>query len=456
LACLSPDLLAALRASLGEVIRTVGADLGWIALQGASGLDVACARGIPDDPATVDAPWLADLAKPVVADREMALLDVESGLVLAVPLDARDRVLGVLAVIRRPPRAYSVDDVHHVTAAGARIVAAIKSDALGSDQGQADRSRLLLEAAETINSNLDSSSLETTILVEAARLGAAQKSVLFMLRGDVLFAQEALGLSEQSRMLLEVPLEGSLYGQAVLDGETVAVEDVEAAEFGDAPPPCAGECRSMIVAPLQSHRATSGVLALFYDEPRHFSQDERAVVHMFAIQAAIALDNRRLMREKDRMAVRDGLTGVYNRGYLELAMDRVAKGLRRNDGDVSILFVDVDNLKEANNTGGRQAGDLLLLHLATLLQQCCRDTDVVARYGGDEFVVLMPDTDAEGARQVAVKVDVALARHNAAAVGPARLSASSCMLSAGAADVDTLLREADRRMHAAKRSRGRR
>lgn len=454
---ISTELTAALRARLEEVIETVGAEGGWIALRGELGLEVACVHGIPgDDLADVASRWCGGLAAYVVDERRMAILDDESGSLLAVPLESPSRVLGVLALIKRPPRDYSADDVYHVTAAGARIAGAIHSDQPARDQDRAHRSRLLLEAAETVNSSLDSLSLETTILAEATRLGAAQRSALLVSKGDVLVAQEALGFSDRCQALLVVPLEGTLFGRAVLSGDTVTVEDVGAEGLGGPPLPCTEECRAVMVAPLRSHRATYGALALFYDEPQTFDEDVKAVVRTFAIQAAIALDNRRLMQEKDRMAVRDGLTGVYNRSYLELAMERAAKDLRRNGGTVSVLFIDVDGMKEVNDTYGHQAGDGLLELLATLLQQSCRETDIVARYGGDEFVVLMPGTDAEGARQVALKVDAALECQNAQAAGPARLSASAGTHTAGAADIDELLREADRLMYVSKRLRSRR
>ena len=328
--------------------------------------------------------------------------------------------------------------------------------AAGPAAGQAfsTQSRLLLEAAVIINSSLDSSSLEATILAEAARLAGVHKAVLLMSRGDVLVAQEALGLSERSRRSLVVPLEGSVFGRALLSGETVAVEDVGSAAPGAARALCADEGGSLLVAPLQSHRAAYGALVLLSSEARTFGEDELAIVRTFAIHAAIALDNRRLMREKERLAVRDGLTDVYNRGYLELALERTARDLRRNGGSASVLFFDIDGMKTVNDTYGHQAGDRLLVTLATLLQQCCRDTDVVARYGGDEFVVLMPDTGAEGARRVAAEVDAALARHNESVSEGTRLSASSGAHSVDAEGIDSLLREADRRMYAAKRLRG--
>ena len=269
----APDGATTLQACLDDAIATAAADGGWIALLGERGLELACAGGVlRDDLTLATPPWMARLERLVTDEREMAHLDDEAGSLLAVPLETADRVLGVLALIRRPPRPYSVDDVYHVTANGARIAAVIGSDPQALDWAPVERTQSLLEAAETINSCLDSSSLETTILAEATRLVAAQRSALLLSKGDVLVAQEALGFSEECRRLFVVPLEGSLFGRAVLSGDTVVVEDVGAGGLGAAVPHCQGECGAIMVAPLQSHRATFGALALFYDEPRRLGE----------------------------------------------------------------------------------------------------------------------------------------------------------------------------------------
>jgi diguanylate cyclase (GGDEF)-like protein len=272
-------------------------------------------------------------------------------------------------------------------------------------------------------------------------------------RGDVLVAKEVFGLGDKFKQLFVVPLAYSLFGQAVLDGDTRAIDDVAAEGSIDAHLADEGGYRAFLAAPLQSYRGTHGALAVFYDSARHFCEDEKTLFRAFAIHATIALDNQRLIQERDRMAVLDGLTRVYNRSYLELTLERTTKEVRRNGGVVSILFLDLDDMKKVNDNHGHQVGDRLLRELAALLGESCRETDIVARYGGDEFVVLMPGTDEEGARRVAVKVDEAIARHNAASEGPVRLSASMGMHTAGGADITDLLLEADRRMYAMKRSR---
>ena len=468
----SLDLETVLTVGLDKVIDILRVDGGWIALDRDLTLELVCHRGISQDYAAtiVRVPRdeaVAGLAftshETVIAgDTAASPLVSPSALregiatMLVLPLRSRSRVLGVLAAVTRGPRCYSADDIDAAGAAGAELAVAIEQALLiRAQRDRIDDQRLLLDAAETISRSVDSASLETNILAEAARLVDAQKSALLAVRGDVLVAREVYGLSENFKQLFVVPLVDSLFGKAVLDGETVAVEEVgaegaTAARLGDE-----GEYRSLLTAPLQSHRGTYGALAVFYDRTRHFREYDKTLFRTFAIHATIALDNRRLIHEKEQMAVRDGLTGVYNRSYLELTLERTTKEVRRNGGFVSILFLDLDDMKKLNDTFGHQAGDRALRELATLLRESCRETDIVARYGGDEFVVLMPATDENGAKRVALKVDEAIARHNAAVEESARLSASVGRHTAGAAHIGDVLHEADRRMYAMKRSRGR-
>ena len=208
----------------------------------------------------------------------------------------------------------------------------------------------------------------------------------------------------------------------------------------------------MTAAPLESHRAAYGVLALFFAGPRPFGDDERAALRTLAIHAAIALDNRRLMRDKEHMAVRDGLTDVFNRGYLELAMERTVKDVRRNGGDVSILFVDVDGMKHVNDTHGHHAGDVLLVELAQLLRDSCRDGRRRAlrrrRVRGPHAEHRCRRRRRGGAQGGGRDRGAQRGRH-----APPRLSASTGTHTATADGVDTLLQEADRQMYAAKRTR---
>ena len=101
----------------------------------------------------------------------------------------------------------------------------------------------------------------------------------------------------------------------------------------------------------------------------------------------------------------------------------------------------------------KRAGDTLLTDLAAILASCSRESDVVARYGGDEFVILMPDTDAAGAQAVAAKIAAAVRRRNAEAQAAAPLSVSMGRHTAVGAEVSDLLRTADREMYAMKRAR---
>jgi diguanylate cyclase (GGDEF)-like protein len=460
------DLDAELVTGLDEILGLAHGDAGWIALSDGVAFELACRRGIVDElAAAVDGAradegpageafttgravaWraAASAAAPAAPDTGAALL--------ALPLQTERGALGVAVAFGGVAAACAGERLAQVQAVCDRLAGRVEQAVRLREQlDHLALQQRLLAAVETVARSVESGSLETTILAEAARLLDAEQAVLLVLRGDVLVASDAYGLDERSARLFVVPLEDSLFGRAVLNGGTVAVDERDPIAAGAL---AGGGWRALLATPLQSCRGTYGALCVFSDRPRRYRHHETTVLRTFAAHAMIALDNRRLICEKDEMAVRDGLTGVYNRSYLELALARTTKEVRRSGGVASVLFLDLDGMKQVNDGYGHEAGDTLLRRLAGLLVESCRETDVVARYGGDEFVVLMPGTDSSGARRVAAKVDEALARHNETAAPAARLSASMGLHSAGGADIGGLLREADRRMYATKRSRRR-
>ena len=468
----SLDLDTVLNMGLEKVLEILQADAGWVSLHADRVFTIGSHRGV--SAAFVKESRVLEWGEGLVgvvaeAQQTMVIPDAASGPVLlplagrdglvsllGVPLKAQGELLAVLAVATRQQRNFSAEDIYFATAAGAQLAAAIERALLFRKQlERTTHERRLLEAAETVNRSLDSHSLPRVILAEAAALMDAQKSALLVVHDDTLMAEAVYGLSDDYRRLFLLPLHDSMSGRAILDGHTIAVSDVDEEPLVDAELVREGGYRAFLTAPLKSYQGTSGALTVYYDEARQFTEDDQTLLRTFAVQAAIALDNRLLMHEKDQMAVRDGLTGVFNRSYLEMTLERTIVDLRRNGGRASILFLDVDDLKSVNDGRGHQAGDRLLQTLAGLLVGSCRESDIVARYGGDEFVVLMPDTDGDGARSVSDKIVDSIARHNAGSPDDSPLSASMGMHTAGGKDVETLLQEADRRMYAMKRARQR-
>ncbi len=126
------------------------------------------------------------------------------------------------------------------------------------------------------------------------------------------------------------------------------------------------------------------------------------MLSLFADQLAAATENKLLHLELKKTAERDGLTGLYNRGFLETALQISIQGKAQAPSlDFAVLMMDVDRLKEVNDHYGHLAGDQLILSVARYLQRHCRESDILARCGGDEFVILFPSADLTAAKRMA-------------------------------------------------------
>lgn len=119
---------------------------------------------------------------------------------------------------------------------------------------------------------------------------------------------------------------------------------------------------------------------------------------------AIALDNALSFQRSEALSVTDDLTGLSNSRYLKLVLRREEKRAVRSKNPLSVLFIDMDGFKNVNTDHGHLAGSEALVEAGEIMRGCARETDVVARYGGDEFALVLPDTPPEGALAVARRI----------------------------------------------------
>ena len=134
-------------------------------------------------------------------------------------------------------------------------------------------------------------------------------------------------------------------------------------------------------------------------------------IRMLLEPAAVALDNALQLKRAEALSVTDDLTRLYNSRYLNQVLRRETKRASRSGRPVSLLFIDLDGFKSINDTHGHLFGSRALVEAATVIRGSARETDVVARFGGDEFALILPDTGAEGAYAVGERIRERIADH---------------------------------------------
>jgi diguanylate cyclase (GGDEF)-like protein len=163
---------------------------------------------------------------------------------------------------------------------------------------------------------------------------------------------------------------------------------------------------SLIVVPLRGRGGAIGVLTIErLGVGNTFSAEEFELVQLFAAQVSIALQNAEVFQAVEIRARTDDLTGLFNHGTFQEWLDRSV----RDGNPFSLIMLDLDDFRNVNNDLGHQAGDTLLREIADSLVRAGRDSDLIFRYGGDEFTLLLPNTDEAGAIQVAERARLAVA-----------------------------------------------
>lgn len=215
--------------------------------------------------------------------------------------------------------------------------------------------------------------------------------------------------------------------------------------------------QAMVVAPIYQGPDPLGMLGIFFHHPRQFDEQASPLANALAAQAARAVANLRLRAQLRHAATHDETTGLPNRRLLE---EYLEGNLEQQQDFVAVIFIDLDGFKGINDSLGHQAGDDLLREVGARLQTAVRLDDLVARFGGDEFVVVCQVASEVAAAEVAERIRVALGAPYGMLPDGMRISASVGLSvdegKALVAGADHLLRASDQAMYRAKAAGGNR
>ena len=223
-----------------------------------------------------------------------------------------------------------------------------------------------------------------------------------------------------------------------------------------APAPGEPTGATVVAVPLTSSTTVIGVLLLLdRADGEEFDDRDLSTLRTFTSQATVAVDNVLLHEEARRLSVTDGLTGLWNFRYFQLTLAKEIERGSRFDRPLALLMLDLDHFKRVNDQYGHQRGDAVLIELAERLRGLVRDVDTLARYGGEELVVVLPETDEPGAVRAAERICEAVRATTFGLSGelpvPVTVSIGVAVFPGHGVTPSALLRAADDALYAAKR-----
>jgi len=159
-----------------------------------------------------------------------------------------------------------------------------------------------------------------------------------------------------------------------------------------------------MVAPVIVANQVYGILRVEHPEPNVFSNDDLRILDYFSDLGAIILENLYYLKRIEDLAITDGITGLYVHRYMIEKLQGEIRRYKEYNIPVSIIMLDIDNFKLFNDTYGHPFGDQVLINVSKIIKQTIRETDFPVRYGGDEFVIILPQTNLLGAKILAERL----------------------------------------------------
>jgi diguanylate cyclase (GGDEF)-like protein len=322
---------------------------------------------------------------------------------LAIPLMVRDEVVGVLDCQSENPDHFDRETVDLLTLFSTHASMALQNALLYSLER---RRASQLEAINAI-------ARETTVVLDIKNLlskacqkikkafGVSHVSIFLKDDDDLVLRSHHGDLTPRIAEGGRVPSGEGLLGRALFESKTLIENDTKAVPDNLA---IYLETSSRMCIPLISFGQTLGVLVLDSDRTGSFSIGEMQSLESVADICATAVQNAHYVERVKQLAYLDGLTGIFNRRFFELRIEEEMERARRFDSGMAVIMVDIDQFKRLNDEFGHLLGDEVLRQVSSIFSQQLRKIDVVCRYGGEEFAILLSQTTHEHALGVAEKL----------------------------------------------------
>ncbi len=323
------------------------------------------------------------------------------------------------------------------------------------EEDQRSKIELLRQAMTAFTSVLNLRQVLAQVMEYLKMLIPYDRAFLFLLDKDELEIAAASGFSNNDDYIgRRIPARNPQFEAINRNRYPLYLEDAEAyrpfQELGDL------NCgKAWLGVPMLGHGQVIGYLSIYNTNAAIYGGDEAELGQTFANQAAIAIENARLFQQVQQYAITDGLTGFYNRRYFYELAEIEMRRSRRYGSELSLILIDIDLFKSVNDRLGHTAGDQVLIHLSHCIRSQTRASDSIGRYGGEEFVILLPETNSKNAVEVAER----LRRSAEECVTMIDHSAVKITISLGVAEmdedchnIDDLFYRADRALYLAKQS----
>lgn len=378
---------------------------------------------------------------------------------LGVPLVLHDQVMGMLAMDSYQPDYFTHDQARLASAFADQVAIIMENARLYQQARQAAERRTVLHrvSQEIVTANFDPEQIYAAIHRAAAQLMPTEAFAITLITPDITQAEAVYLIDRDGRAPRQLfPKEQGLTGRVLAAAKTLYIPDVDQADdidgihFGSQE-----HTRSILALPLRAGDRIIGMLSTQTYQPNAYTTEDQYLLEMLAATAAIAIENSRLLKEIQWLAITDPLTGLYNRrGLFELA-EREVERFRRFNRPFCVYMLDIDHFKQINDTYGHTAGDQVLIELANRLKRKIRDVDIICRYGGEEILVVLPETRVSHARQAAERARLIVQERPILTERgeiPVTISIGLAQIDATIPDLATLVDRADSAMYAAKQA----